>query len=123
MMKSSSRHVLIAWNERLERAVGAALRLWRRPGPVSRPGALVVEVAFAQPYRIDSSTDLWVACLSGTAWLTREGCRADTILSPGDVQRVPCTGKPLVVGMPRCRLRIALQREHLAERHDTPTTT
>lgn len=123
MMKSSSRHVLIAWNERLERAVGAALRLWRRPGPVSRPGALVVEVAFAQPYRIDSSTDLWVACLSGTAWLTREGCRADTILSPGDVRRVPCTGKPLVVGMPRCRLRIALQREHLAERHDTPTTT
>ena len=121
MMKSSSRHALIAWNERLERAVGAALRLWRRPGAVSRPGALEVDVAFAEPYRITSPTDVWVACLSGTAWLTREGCLADTILSPGDVRRVPASGKPLVVGMPRCRLRIALQREHVAEGHGTPT--
>lgn len=121
MMKPSARHVLIAWHECLGRTVGAALRRWRRPGAVSRPGALEVDVAFAEPYRITSPTDVWVACLSGTAWLTREGCLADTILSPGDVRRVPASGKPLVVGMPRCRLRIALQREHVAEQRGTPT--
>lgn len=120
-MKPISRHVLIAWNDCRECTVGAALRLWRRPGAVSRPDALEVDVAFAEPYRITSPTDVWVACLSGTAWLTREGCLADTILSPGDVRRVPASGKPLVVGMPRCRLRIALQCEHVTERRGTPT--
>lgn len=121
MMKPSSRRVLIAWNEHLERAIGAAFRLWRRPGLVSGSGTWVVDVGFARPYRITTSTDVWVTCLSGTAWLTREGCYADTILSPGDVKRVPSTGKPLIVGMPRCRLRIAMQCEPVTERHDMTT--
>lgn len=118
MMKPSSRHVLSAWNDHLARAIGAAFRLWRRPGRVAGPSPWVVDVEFARPYRITASADVWVTCLSGTAWLTREGCYGDTILSPGDVKRVPSTGKPLIVGMPRCRLRVAMQREPLAERRD-----
>lgn len=114
MTKPSSRQFLIAWNECLERAAGAAFfRLWRRPGRVCGAGPWVVDVEFAKPYRITTSTDVWVTCLSGTAWLTVEGCPTDTILARGDVKRVSRTGKPLIVGMPSCRLRIVTQREPL----------
>ena len=81
----------------------------------------VVEVAFAKPYRVAASRDVWVVCLAGTAWLTRDGSLADLILSPGDVAWVPRVDDALVTAMPRCRLGIAEQRGQLAELNATTT--
>lgn len=75
----------------------------------------VVEVAFAKPYRVAASRDVWVVCLAGTAWLTRDGCLADLILSPGDVAWARRADDTLVTAMPRCWLGIAEQRGQLAE--------
>lgn len=75
----------------------------------------VVEVAFAKPYRVAASRDVWVVCLAGTAWLTRDGCLADLILSPGDVAWLPRVDDALVTAMPRCRLGIVEQRGQVAE--------
>ena len=72
----------------------------------------VVEVEFAQPYRMALSADVRVLCLSGTAWLTRDGCHADTILLQGEVEHVSRAEDVLIVGMPRCRLRML--SEHAA---------
>ncbi len=74
----------------------------------------VVELEFAKPYRVAPATGLWVMCLSGTAWLTRYGCHADVILLPGQVAHLLRAEDPLIVGMPRCRLRITTEREQLA---------
>ena len=83
---------------------------------MSKPRSFtVVDVEFAKPYRMTASRDVWVLCLKGTAWLTRDGRPADLILSPGDVTRVSKTDDALVTGMPRCRLGMAEKREHLAE--------
>ena len=75
----------------------------------------VVDVEFAKSYRITAPVEVWVMCLKGTAWLTRDGCLADLILSPGDVTRVSRADLALVTGMPRCRLGIAEKREYLAD--------
>ncbi|WP_162254415.1 DUF2917 domain-containing protein [Pelomonas sp. Root1444] len=75
----------------------------------------VVHVDFAKSYCITASRDVWVMCLAGTAWLTRDGCLSDQILSPGDVTRVSKADAALVTGMPRCRLGITEKREHLAD--------
>lgn len=75
----------------------------------------VVDVEFAKSYCITASRDVWVMCLTGTAWLTRDGCLADLILSPGDVTRVSRSDVALVTAMPRCRLAIGEKREHLAD--------
>ncbi|WP_162245879.1 MULTISPECIES: DUF2917 domain-containing protein [unclassified Roseateles] len=75
----------------------------------------VVDVDFAKSYCVTASRDVWVVCLTGTAWLTRDGCLADLILSPGDVTRVLRADAALVTGMPRCRLGISEKREHLAD--------
>ena len=81
----------------------------------------VVDVEFAKSYRITAPAEVWVMCLKGTAWLTRDGCLADLILSPGDVTRVSKADAALVTGMPRCRLGIGERREHLAELQGIPT--
>lgn len=73
-----------------------------------------VDVEFAKSYRITASRDVWVTCLTGTAWLTRDGCLVDLILSPGDVTRVSKADAALVTGMPRCRIGIGEKREDLA---------
>ena len=73
-----------------------------------------VDVEFAKPYRITASRKVWVMCLTGRAWLTRDGSLADLILLPGDVTRVSRADDALVTGMPRCRLGIGERRDHLA---------
>lgn len=75
----------------------------------------VVDVDFAKSYCVTASRDVWVMCLTGTAWLTRDGCLADLILSPGDMTRVSKADAALVTGMPRCKLGITEKREHLAD--------
>ncbi len=116
-----SRRLRAAWNESAERSVDMALHIRRLLGFVPKQSPSVVDVEFAKPYRTAPSTHAWVMCLSGTAWLTRDGCRADTILSQGDVERVSREEHPLIVGMPRCRLRMFGKQKQLAERHETAT--
>lgn len=91
------------------RYVGWHLGLVRYPEPA------LVNVEYSKPYRLAGSSNVWVLCLSGTAWLTRDGCPTDTILSQGDAQRVSQADGGLVVGMPRCRLRIVADHGQLIE--------
>ncbi|MGQ3094048.1 DUF2917 domain-containing protein [Roseateles sp.] len=74
-----------------------------------------MDVEFAKPYLITTPAAVWVMCLSGRAWLTRDGCRADLVLSPGDMTKVSRADVALVTGMPCCRLGIGEKREQLTE--------
>jgi hypothetical protein len=71
--------------------------------------AIDADVEFARPLRLMPSDEVRVTCLSGTAWLTRDGHLADIVLSAGDSARVLPADDALVVGMPCCRLRIVTQ--------------
>ena len=86
--------------------------MWMRKIPRS---PTVVDVKFAKPFRVPASSGVWVICLEGTAWLTRGGHLADTILSPGDGAWVARTDDAFVTGMPHCRLWIGAKREQPAE--------
>jgi hypothetical protein len=90
---------------------GASM-MWMSKKPRS---PTVVDVLFAKPFRVPASNGAWVLCQEGTAWLTRAGHLADTILSPGDRAWVTSTDDAFVTGMPHCRLWIGAKREELAE--------
>lgn len=99
----------------VQRCVHAALRAAWHLGLARYPEPLIVDVEYCKPHRLAGSSNVWVLCLSGTAWLTRDGCPTDTILARGDAQRVSPAEAPLVVGMPRCRLRIVAAHGQLIE--------
>lgn len=86
--------------------------MWMRKMPLN---PMVVDVEFTKPFRIPATKSVWVICLEGTAWLTRDGHLADTILSPGDRAWVTRTDGAFITGMPHCRLWIGAKREQLAE--------
>ena len=70
-----------------------------------QPG--LVDVSFAKPLRVRSVQDVLVTCLSGIAWVTRDGDCHDVILSEGEALRVSMHEDTLIVAMPECKVRIA----------------
>jgi hypothetical protein len=68
--------------------------------------ASTAEVPFAQPYRVRLRRSALVTCLSGTAWITRDGQLRDLVLSAGERTRMAGHEDVLVVGLPRCVIRI-----------------
>ncbi len=74
-----------------------------KPEPI---GGVTATVQSAHPLGFVCSTDIEVACVSGTAWITTEADTRDVVLEAGQVHIASSGNRLFINAMPVCELRM-----------------
>ena len=64
------------------------------------------------PVRLVCTAEVFVTCLSGTAWITTALDTRDVVLTPGQQHVAARRDRLFINGMPRCVLRVEASSAH-----------